>query len=111
MKASEALIAWTPANRKDPIWAGTVGTISIGPLIGENEPDWAEPYSYTGGAAFMHVRDLKGAEAVAQVFIAFNEVVVRDGIPVQAAHEAFLNIDEYASALASDVPGSTMKVD
>lgn len=37
------------------------------------------------------------------VFITFNTLVVRDAIPVAAAHRAFLAIDEYRWSLCPDL--------
>ena len=104
IKASEAIIAWTPAGA-DGSFAKTAGTVKVGPLIESGQPVWTLPYMMSAGAAYAYVRGLSGAEAVAQVFITINEIVVRDGIPVEAAHEAFLAIEEYASRIASRYPG------
>lgn len=105
MKASEALIAWTPAHCKED-FSETAGRVNVGHLIRDGESDWARPYLNTGGAAFIGVRRLTGSDAVAQVFITFHELVVRDGIPPEDAHQAFLAIDDYASHLAPDTLGS-----
>jgi hypothetical protein len=103
IKASEALIAWTPAES----WKeATRGQIKVGRLLQEDETDWTRPYAYTGGAAYTRVRDLEGAGSVAQVFVDFHTVTVRDGIDPKAAHAEFLNIEEYAEHIAADIEGS-----
>jgi hypothetical protein len=102
MKAHEALIAWTPAD-----WptGNTQGQVKVGPLI-TKENDWTTPFEYTGGAAYTERRDWRGQQSLAQVFIEFHTLVVRDGIDPQVAHEAFLAIDEYAEAISSDIKGA-----
>lgn len=102
MKASKALIAWTPAGWDSP----TAGQVKIGRLLKYGESDWAAPYDFTGGAAHMSTRKLDGAEAVARVFIEFNTLVVRDGIDPQVAHREFLKIDEYAEHISPDIEGA-----
>ncbi len=102
MKACDALIAWTPVY-----WQGPGrGEIKVGPLPRSDRSDWTKPYAFTGGAAFMNVRELLGAESVARVFVDFNTAVLRDGIDPKAAHEAFLAIDEYAEYISPDIKGS-----
>lgn len=103
MKASQALIAYTPST-----WSvgSTVGQVKIGPLLGEDDADWTAPYAYTGGAAFTATRDLPEWQQIAMLFIEFHTIVVRDGIDPQVAHAAFLAIDEYRERIAPDVPGA-----
>jgi hypothetical protein len=104
MKAHDALIAWTPVHtthRPD-----TIGQVKIGPLLREGAVDWTKPFAFTGGAARVDRRKWRGPKSVAQVFIEFNMLVVRDGINPQAAHKAFLVIDEYAEAISPDIPGA-----
>lgn len=105
MKANEALIAWTPAHpggRKE----ATSGQVKVGPLLGEHDPDWTAPYACTGGAAYTHVRQATGWKSIAMLMIAFQGLVVGDGIEPKAAHEAFLAIDEYRQRIARDIPGA-----
>jgi hypothetical protein len=40
------------------------------------------------------------------LFIEFNTIVVRDKIPVEAAHREFLKIDEYRQCISPDIPGA-----
>jgi hypothetical protein len=40
------------------------------------------------------------------LFIEFHSIVVRDQVPVEAAHWAFLAIDEYRERIAPDLEGS-----
>ena len=45
-------------------------------------------------------------EQLLAMFLLFNTVTVRDGIAVEAAHKAFLQIDEYRKAISPDAPGA-----
>jgi hypothetical protein len=100
MKYQEALIAWTPKSDQ----------IRVGPLLGEYDPDWtARPIRYrlTGGAAYTGLckcedktlRDM-------MLFIEFHTIVVRDEVPVEAVHKAFLAIDEYRERISPDISGA-----
>jgi hypothetical protein len=40
------------------------------------------------------------------VFINFHTLIVRDGIPIEKAHRAFLAIDEYREHISPDIPGA-----
>jgi hypothetical protein len=40
------------------------------------------------------------------LFILFNTVTVRDRVPVEAAHKAFLAIDEYRETISRDTEGA-----
>jgi hypothetical protein len=105
MKAHEALIAWTP-NTSGWRERATAGQVKVGPLIDADNVDWTNPFSHTGGAAYIQRRKLRGAESVAKLFIDFHTLVVRDGIESQVAHEAFLMIDEYAESISPDIAGA-----
>jgi hypothetical protein len=103
MRYQEALIAWTPGTDR----------IKVGPLIQLDGPDWtghpSEPngYRYTGGAAYTWLRDCKDKTLRDLVlFIEFHSIVVRDRVPVEAAHRAFLAIDEYRERIAPDISGA-----
>lgn len=102
MKHCEALIAWTPVGFDKK----TDGMVAVGHLVGKYEPDWTAPYAYTGGAAYIDVRNMSGNESLAKIFIDFHSMIVRDGIDPQVAHKAFLNIDEYAKHISPDIEGS-----
>jgi len=103
MKAADALVAWTPADYLD---SPTRGQVKVGPLITNPDNDWTMDYAYTGGAAHAERRSMLGDQQVARTFIEFNTLVVRDGIPVEAAHRAFLAIDEYAHFISPDIDGA-----
>lgn len=105
MKASEALIAWTPNfdhNADNP----TRGQVKVGRLLQKHEADWTAPYQMTGGAAYTARRTLDKWQSIAMVFVDFQTLVVGYGIDPQVAHEAFLAIDEYRQRIAPDLPGA-----
>lgn len=99
---AEALIAWTP-NTQAYAAHPTAGQIRIGRLLQPDDPDFTRGLVRTGGAAFTVVRDAKGAEATARAFIDFHTVVVRDKVPVEAAHREFMKIEEYAAGVSPEL--------
>lgn len=103
MKASEALIAWTPVYCED---SPAAGQIKIGRLLDNMAPDWTSGFKFTGGAAYVERRNLEGWQAIALTFIDFHSIVLRDGIYPQLAHKEFLKIDEYAERMSSDIEGA-----
>jgi hypothetical protein len=82
----------------------TRGQIKIGPLLSKGDPNWPDCYAFTGGAAFIKQRTNKGDTLLAQLFIDFHTIVVRDGIDPLVAHRAFLAIGEYREAMSPDCP-------
>ena len=100
MKYNEALIAWNPNTDQ----------IQVGPLLQSDDYDWTESpvrYVCTGGAASSHMAKCKdGWRGVAMMLIEFHTIVVGDRVPVEAAHKAFLAIDEYRKRISSDIPGA-----
>ena len=109
MKASEALIAWTPATSVQP----TRGRIEIRRYVGEDghllPHDWSLPYAELGGAAFVDRRKLGGGASLKRLLAELNTIVNRDGIDPLVAHKAFLAIDEYAAAMPSGSGGGCSK--
>ena len=101
MKFRDALVAWNPGTSE----------VRVGLLIGEDEADWTRTpikYRMTGGAAYKEVREATNPLAIAVfMFAEFHAIVVRDNVPVQAAHRAFLAIDEYRERIAPDIEGAT----
>ena len=65
--------------------------------------DWTYRYVCVGGASVPGREELRGDALKLALFLEFHELVVRDGVDPQRAHEAFLVIDEYAEAIAPDV--------
>jgi hypothetical protein len=102
MKQLEALIAWTPAR-----WAelkpDTAGQVVVLPLTETQE---AKRYAMRAGAGSSALAALPEEARIARLFIEFQTLVVRDGIDAQAAHRAFLAIDEYRYRIAPDTEGA-----
>ena len=71
-----------------------------------SESDWTHPYAYTGGAAYHHIRKARKWVREMMLFIEFNTLVVRDLIPPEVVHKAFLEIDEYRQRISPDIKGA-----
>lgn len=93
MKYADAMIAWEPN-----------GAIKVGPW--PDTAGWSEAFPLTSGACYAEVRKMTGWQAVAMMLLDFHAVVVRDGVSPQAAHEAFLAIDEYRARISPDIAGA-----
>jgi hypothetical protein len=105
MKACDALIAWTPLDMD--IGSRNHGKVMVGPLLKDRRsPDWTHDFAVTGGAAYVRTRKLEGAPALVELLLTFHEIVVEGGIEPEAAHQAFLGIDEYANAVKGSVSSS-----
>jgi hypothetical protein len=104
LRFRDALIAWTPAHYRESPLAGQILVTRLGHDI---RVDQAGRHAMTGGAAYVKVRNMRGSEAVAQVFIDFHTIVVRDGLDPVTVHRAFLNIEEYRDRISPDIEGST----
>lgn len=94
MKATEALIAWTP-NREPFLGDPTRGQVQVGPLLGKDDPDWTRPFAKTGGAAYTARATMDRWEQIANVFLDFHGLVFEDEIDAKVVHAEFLKIDEY----------------
>src|ERR1700710_1980283 len=91
MKQIEAIIAWTP-HRWSELKPETAG---------EGKRCWVR-----AGASSSALPALSEEARIARLFIEFQTLVVRDGIDPQAAHRAFLGINEYRSRIAPDTDGA-----
>ena len=103
MKQIEAIIAWTPMRWAElkPDTAGQVVVLPLPDPGGE-----AKRYMVRAGASSSGLLALPGDARIARLFIDFQTLVVRDGIDPQAAHRAFLAIDEYRYRIAPDTEGA-----
>jgi hypothetical protein len=88
LKFTEAMIAWTPGTDR----------IAVGPWPDTSR--WSDGYSMTVGACLAETHSMGLDAQRAMMMTDFNTCVVRDGIPPQAAHRAFLAIDEYRRAIS-----------
>jgi hypothetical protein len=100
VKYQDCIIAWTPGTDH----------VRVGPLLREGMPDWTQhpiDYHRTAGASFMHVQQEKNPTLRdLMMMLDFHTIVVRDGVPVEAAHKAFLVLDEYRARISPDTPGA-----
>ena len=94
MKFTEAMIAWTP------------GTDRIAVGLWPDETHWSRDYLFTAGACDLALHRMSSDARRATLMVHFNTCVVRDCIPPQVAHRAFLTIDEYRRAISPDQLGA-----
>lgn len=94
MKLEAAMIAWNPRTDEIDVvpWPDTART--------------SRALRYTVGACDAEMHAAAPDRRLALLFIHFNTITVRDLVPVQAAHRAFLKIDEYRHAIAPDQQGA-----
>ena len=98
MMLSDVVIAWTPLHWH---WLSTAGKIRIDPVSGS---DWEAAVWDDGGGDRFDWKSAPWRET--RLLVLFHQIVVRDHIDPQIAHEAFLSIDEYRWGIARDVPGA-----
>lgn len=100
MKYQEALIAWNPNTDQ----------VRVGRFLRQRDSDWSRwpiNYTRTGGAAYTGLRECTDKYMRdMMLFIEFHTLVVRDNVPVQAVHRAFLEIDEYRQRISPDIEGA-----
>ena len=97
MKAADVLIAWTPAPcarvHLTPGAYSTVGDVAV--LAWPDVSGLASAYARTLGANDPSWRAASGEGLAARLSIAFNTLVMRDGIDPSVAHANLLRIEEY----------------
>ena len=97
MKAADVLIAWTPAPcarvHLPPETFATIGDVAV--LAWPDVSGLARAYARTLGANDPSWRAASGESLAARLSIAFNTMVVRDGIDPAVAHANLLRIEEY----------------
>jgi hypothetical protein len=111
MRADAAIILWTPAR-----YVGGLQGIFPGPRVAvlpynQRGTHEARTYRMWGPAWGDKPGGAKGtpdaeAKRLATLFINFHTLTVRDGIPVEMAHRAFLAIDEYREHISPDILGA-----
>lgn len=89
------MAAWDP---------GEPDRIAVGPW--PDRTGWSDAYLFTDGCCMTAFHGLAPEMQVAMIFIVFNTIVVRDGIDLQSAHAAFLNIAEYRRRISRDMRGA-----
>ena len=98
ISARRAIIAW---NSERPSRSAPEGAVGIGPYFGKGEPDWTEPYDYSGGAAYVFRRELSGVEQDFHVMRDFHMLVCRYGLDPRVLHRAFLEIEEFRAIMGA----------
>lgn len=88
MKQTETMIAW---NRE---------TDQVRVFRWPDTERLSRAYRLTTGACDTDLERASLLERLAHLFIAFNTLVVRDRVSPEAAHKAFLEIDEYRAAIS-----------
>jgi hypothetical protein len=94
MKLFDAMIGYNPGSNE----------IEVG--IHPDRTNWSGKYQMTVGACYAHHREMTDMQRALIMFINFNSAVVRDKVDVQAAHRAFLAIDEYRKYISPDMEGA-----
>jgi hypothetical protein len=102
MKQLKCMVVWTPVSVEHSATRGEVAIVPWPDRLGERRP-----YSYSAGACDSELHTMSESDRIAMLFITFNTLVVRDGIDPQAAHHAFLEVDEYRERIAPNAPDGT----
>ncbi len=89
MKASHAIVAWTPSHA---LGSGTRGQVRVGQWVPRTAPHWALAYSNLAGATTGGRRSLSEADALKALTRDYVELRA-DGIPADAINAAFAVID------------------
>ena len=97
MKFTEAMICWNPDTDK----------IAVVPW--PDQKRWSKQYQATTGACEARLHDMDEAQRGRMLFIHFNTIVVGDHVGVEAAHQAFLEIDEYRQLISPDIKGAEIR--
>jgi hypothetical protein len=94
MGATEAMICWNP------------GTAEIAVVPWPDAARRSAGLRMSAGACDMEFHEMPPDQRLALLFIHFNTIVVRDRVPAEAAHRAFLAIDEYRRHISPDMAGA-----
>ena len=97
MKLLDVMIAWNP------------GTDQIDVVLWPDKSRSAVALRWTAGACNNEWKTATPEGRLMLLFVHFNTIAVRDRVPVQAAHSAFLKIDEYRRAIAPDQKGADLE--
>lgn len=104
MKVTEVDVIWTPLWWDDAEHPGLIRIEKRGSGWKRTRGDfWMHANSFGTYGVGLEPGPIMDALAM---FILFNTIVVRDGVPVEKAHEAFLKIDEYRKMISPDCPGA-----
>ena len=95
MKMEDAYVFWKPGTAEIKMFTET-GKMGLGPL----------PGVFWLGVCASAPRNGTELDRRLHMFITFNTIVVRDRVPAEAAHAAFLAIEEYRQLISPDTPGA-----
>lgn len=87
MKLIDTVIAWTPRTNG----------VAVG--LHPDRLGWSRSYQVVDGACAEDWHEASEEVRLVRMFVIFNTVVVRDGVPPLVAHKAFLGIEEYRQAV------------
>lgn len=99
MKMDEAVVVWTPGTNQCRIerlgseWQRTPG-------------DYWMPVTHLTKRGYGRYEHKGKDTKYLAMFIHFHTCVVRDKVDVKAAHQAFLEIDEYREKISPDIEGA-----
>ncbi len=94
------MIAWNPRCVRKP----NEPWIKAAPW--PNRTEWTEEYLMTDGDCYAEWQRADPVMRGLLVLAAFNTCVVRDGVPVELAHEQFLKCPEYRRRISPETPGA-----
>lgn len=107
MRTAEALIAWTPAKgvreHGRPHSRDTAGSVAV--VAWPDDAGLSRDFALVAGACSQSWRCASEADLLAQLFILFNTMVLRDGIHPLTAHMNLLDLDEYRASVACELLG------
>lgn len=95
------MVAWNPAEGHA---RGPSGSVLVGPW--PDRTRWSDRYLFTTGCCEIPRHQFTIDQKIAQLFIDFHTLVVRDGVDPQVAHREFLKIEEYRRRISSDISGA-----
>jgi hypothetical protein len=93
MKLRETMICWNSASLRDQHdeW--------VRPGPHPDKTGWSKAFAGSDGACMIQDwREYSDDERLLRLFVLFTTLVVRDGVPADEVHRAFLAIDEYREA-------------
>jgi len=96
MKLAEAYVVWKPQTDQVEV-------------IHESQKRSIPPRYYWLGIAqsdFGAKQPETAVERELLMFVTFNTLVVRDSVPAEAVHKAFLRVEEYRKRISRDTPGA-----
>lgn len=105
MKATDAIVVWTPVRAEEAAHPGSIRVELRGSGWARTRGDFWMPATSLGEFGTVSTKGDKTKQLLA-MFILFNTVTVRDGVSVENAHKAFLQIDEYRQTISPDAPGA-----